>query len=551
MQNHEVSADDAPPKAQRGIQSVEVGGRLLDALARRRKPLGLSELAAVADLSTAQAHTYLVSLTRLALVKRDAITGNYEPGPLSLRLGLMSIERQPAYRAALPHAARLAEAVGLSVALSVPGALGPTIVRIEHGGYPLHVNLHVGSVMSLDTTATGRVFRAFGDPAQLDAMAASQAGAGATLAGAEQPVPDDGVPQAELDAIRARGIERGVDLPSPGVSAMCVPVFDADGKLQLALTVIGSTGSIDVDWDGPIAAALRDAARQASASLGAAHDAPPPASGPASALVAARVPPGLADDAKTQRGINALDSTGELLLALVSAGRALPLRDLAAAAGMPAAKAFPHLVSLQKIGLLSRDDAGCFGGGPLGQALGLIAMQRVSPTRDAEAEIVALAGATDMSVAAATLGPLGPTVIRLEESARPQHVSLQVGTVMSLVNTAIGRIFAAGMSDDVLADLLANEPVRLAGRPAAPADAAFRARLAAIRTDELDFAFDAPVPGIGTVAAPVFDHTGSIRLVIAIIGSSRGFPRGPDSDLAQALLAATRRLSWRFGWIGG
>ena len=219
MQNHEVSADDAPPKAQRGIQSVEVGGRLLDALARRRKPLGLSELAAAADLSTAQAHTYLVSLTRLALVKRDAITGNYEPG-LSLRLGLMSIERQPAYRAALPPAARLAEAVGLSVALSVPGVLGPTIVRIEHGGYPLHVNLHVGSVMSLDTTATGRVFRAFGDPAQLDAMAASQAGAGATLAGAEQPA-DAGVPQAELDAIRARGIERGVDLPAASARCAC------------------------------------------------------------------------------------------------------------------------------------------------------------------------------------------------------------------------------------------------------------------------------------------------------------------------------------------
>nr|WP_249191525.1 IclR family transcriptional regulator C-terminal domain-containing protein [Burkholderia cenocepacia] len=550
VQNHEVSADDAPPKAQRGIQSVEVGGRLLDALARRRKPLGLSELAAAADLSTAQAHTYLVSLTRLALVKRDALTGNYEPGPLSLRLGLMSIERQPAYRATLPHAVRLAETVGLSVALSVPGVLGPTIVRIEHGGYPLHVNLHVGSVMSLDTTATGRVFRAFGDAAQLDAMAASQAGAGDTLAGAEgAPVaPDAGAQPVELDAIRMRGIERSIDRPSPGVSGMCVPVLDAHGRLQLALTVIGSTGSIDVDWDGPIAVALRDAARQATASLGAAGADPAPASAPAPA--AARVPPALADDAKAQRGINALDSTGELLLALVSAGRALPLRDLATAAGMPAAKAFPHLVSLQKIGLLSRDDAGCFDGGPLAQALGLIAMQRVSPTRDAEAEIVALAGATDMSVAAATLGPLGPTVIRLEESARPQHVSLQVGTVMSLVNTAIGRIFASGMSDDVLADLLANEPVRLAGAHAAPDDAAFRARLAAIRADELDFAFDAPVPGIGTIAAPVFDHTGSIRLVIAIIGSSRGFPRGPDSALAQALRAATRRLSWRFGWIG-
>ncbi|MGU7780839.1 IclR family transcriptional regulator [Burkholderia sp. PU8-34] len=557
MENDEDRADGVPQKAQRGIQSVEVGGRLLDALARQRKPLGLSELAAAAELSTAQAHTYLVSLTRLALVKRDAITGNYEPGPLSLRLGLMSIERQPAYRAAVPHAARLADAVGFTVALSVPGALGPTIVRLEHGGYPLHMNLHVGSVMSLETTATGRVFSAFAEPAQLAAMAASQAGASRPLAGADRGPSTETAREraaARLDEIRRRGIERGVDLPSPGVSSLSVPVLDADGRLQLALTVIGSTGSIDVAWDGPVAAALREAAQQATASLGAPDDAAQGAAATA-APSAPRVPPALADDTKAQRGINALDSTGDLLLALVSAGHALPLRDLAAAADMPAAKAFPHLVSLIKIGLLSRDDAGWFDAGPLSQALGLIAMQRVSPTRDAEAEIVALAQASDMSVAAATLGPLGPTVIRFEESARPQHVSLQVGTVMSLVNTAIGRTFAACVPDDVLADLLVDEPVRLASRPlaegAARIDDAFRAQLAQIRAEGLDYAFDAPVPGIATVAAPVFDHTGSIRLVIAIIGSSRGFPRGRDSDLAQALLAATRRLSWRFGWIGG
>ena len=70
------------------------------------------------------------------------------------------------------------------------------------------------------------------------------------------------------------------------------------------------------------------------------------------------------DDTKPQRGINALDNTGELLLALVGAGRPLSLRDLAAAAGMPAAKAFPHLVSLVKIGLLIRDAAACSKPGP-------------------------------------------------------------------------------------------------------------------------------------------------------------------------------------------
>ena len=262
----------------------------------------------------------------------------------------------------------------------------------------------------------------------------------------------------------------------------------------------------------------------------------------------------MTDDIRPQRGINALDNTGELLLALVSAGRPLSLRDLAFAADMPAAKAFPHLVSLVKIGLMARDDAGLFGAGPLALELGLIALQRLSPIRDAEPEIAALATNTGMSVAAAALGPLGPTVVRLEESARPQHVSLRIGTVMSLVNTAIGRVFAAHLAGDVLAGLLQQDAIRLAGVQAAShgrdgdaRDEDYRARLAAIRAQGIDTALGAPVPGIHTLAAPVFDHTGNVCLVLALIGSAGGFDSDPRGDLAQQLLLSTRRLSWRFG----
>ncbi|MBC8639111.1 IclR family transcriptional regulator [Caballeronia sp. EK] len=254
------------------------------------------------------------------------------------------------------------------------------------------------------------------------------------------------------------------------------------------------------------------------------------------------------EDIKPQRGINALDATGDLLRALVAAGQPLTLRDLAAAAGMPPAKAFAHLVSLVKVGLLARDDAGLFHAGRLSRELGLIALQRLSPIRDAESEIVALAASTSMTVAAAALGPLGPTVVRLEESARPQHVSLRVGTAMSLVNTAIGRVYAAHLPADMLASLMEQDHIRLAGSaPDAGLDAAYRARLDGIRERGLETALGVPVPGIHALAAPVFDHTGSVCLVIALIGSSGGFDSAADGPLARALLAATRRLSWRFG----
>ncbi len=270
--------------------------------------------------------------------------------------------------------------------------------------------------------------------------------------------------------------------------------------------------------------------------------------------------PALSADAKPQRGIQSLDNTGELLAALVAAARPLTLRDLAAAAGMPPAKAFPHLVSLLKIGLLSRDAAGCFEAGPLALELGLISLQRLSPVREAEPEVVELAASTAMSVAMAVLGPLGPTVVRLEESPRPLHVSLRVGTVMSLVNTAIGRVFAAHVADDVRAGLLAQDHLRLAGagetdvpvgKGASPAlKETYAQRLAQIRAEGIDTALSRPVPGIDTLAAPVLDHTGSICLVLALMGPSGSFDSAATAGPAQTLQAAALRLSRRFGWMG-
>lgn len=255
-------------KTQRGIQSVEVGGRVLLALAQARAPLALSDLASAAQIAPGQAHAYLVSLSRLGLIKRDELSGRYEPGPLSLRLGLLHLENQPAFRAAVPRVEALAEAIGFSVAICIAGPQGPTIVRYEHAGFPLHVNLHVGTLMSLPATSTGRVFCAYLPADVLARMWANQSGgpAGSAMIPSDQ----NAAFQATLNAIRTRGLESSVDAPSPGISSLSAPVLDSDGRLLLALTVIGSTGSIDVAADSPTARALLSTARDIGVELAAA-----------------------------------------------------------------------------------------------------------------------------------------------------------------------------------------------------------------------------------------------------------------------------------------
>lgn len=225
---------------------------------------------------------------------------------------------------------------------------------------------------------------------------------------------------------------------------------------------------------------------------------------------------------------------------------------------MPAAKAFAHLVSLVGIGLLARDESGAFNTGPLGLQLGLMALQRQAPERDADREIAHLTADTGLTVAAAVFGPFGPTVVRLEESTQPMHVSLCAGTVVSLVHTAIGRLFAAHLGAEPLAGMLTIADTRRKGKTLRLAKAqaetetvrtGYESQLARFRRDGVDAALGAPIPGIDALAAPVFfDHTGAMRLVTALIGPTGSFERAGSDPPAQRRMQTPRQLSWRLGW---
>ena len=75
-------------KERRGIQSIEVGGQLLNALVKSGTPMMLKDLASEAGMPPAKAHPYLVSFAKLGLIEQNPATARYELGPLALELGL-------------------------------------------------------------------------------------------------------------------------------------------------------------------------------------------------------------------------------------------------------------------------------------------------------------------------------------------------------------------------------------------------------------------------------------------------------------------------------
>ncbi|MBP7457225.1 MAG: IclR family transcriptional regulator [Ottowia sp.] len=255
----------AAPRRQRGIQSIEVGLRVLQALTEQRRPLPLKDIGRLADMAPAKAHPYLVSFMQGGLVKQNPLTGHYELGPGALQLGLAALQQLDPLTEASQEAAQLAAASDLSIALAVWGQLGPTVVRLDEPRYPLHVNLRVGTVMSLFNTITGRVFAAYLPEKMVRSMLEDEHRrvVGGTSASFDAPEV-----QALLSEIRATGMGRGVSMPQPGVNTLCAPVFDAAGHIALVMTMIGPQGVFDAEIDSAAGELLREHARRTSLRLG-------------------------------------------------------------------------------------------------------------------------------------------------------------------------------------------------------------------------------------------------------------------------------------------
>lgn len=264
-------------RAQRGIQSIEVGGQLLRALVHHGRPMALKDLAREAEMSAAKAHPYMVSFGRLGLIEQDRTTGHYLLGPLALQLGLISLQQANPVHIATPLIAELAQQIGHTVAIAVWGDRGATIVRIAESPAPLHVNMRHGTVFSLTNTASGRLFGAYLDPAVVQGLLEQE-----RQREQKGPVvpPQRGMPpvqplpgwkefEAQLHEVRSRGLSRSEGEILPGVSAMSAPVFDHTGAIVLAVTAIGPAAIFDTRWDGETAVALKACADQVSQRLGA------------------------------------------------------------------------------------------------------------------------------------------------------------------------------------------------------------------------------------------------------------------------------------------
>jgi DNA-binding IclR family transcriptional regulator len=229
----------------KGIQSIVLGFRLLQALTDSDAPMSLKTLAAVASMSPSKARMYLISFMETGLIVQNPDTGLYTLGPYAIRLGTRALQRMELMAVASEAMRSLQQQTNSLVLLCAWDARGVIIVSRCEGSEPQPLQFHIGGSASLGSTATGHIFLAFGprdqtwphleeEIAQLGLSKIEQRKRVKALETLAEQIRKSRV--ADADPI---SYASGVTLS--GFAAIAAPIFDESQRLRFAITLIYRT----------------------------------------------------------------------------------------------------------------------------------------------------------------------------------------------------------------------------------------------------------------------------------------------------------------------
>ena len=228
------------------------------------------------------------------------------------------------------------------------------------------------------------------------------------------------------------------------------------------------------------------------------------------------------------------------------------LKNLAAAAEVPAALTHRYLVSFIRVGLVDQDpESGRYRLGRFALQLGLSALGQLNPVRTAVPYLAALSEQLDQTIVLGVWGNQGPVIVHWLESSRPVNATLRTGSIAPLLSSATGRVFGAFMPRRLIGSILKRElaAARDSPRVGIPRTAEeAEAMFAQVRKHRVARVAGTLVPGIHGLAAPVFGAPdGRLVLALAAVGHVEVFDSSLGGPIARAVRKAADDLSSRLG----
>ncbi|AIZ34041.1 IclR family transcriptional regulator [Pseudomonas parafulva] len=234
----------------------------------------------------------------------------------------------------------------------------------------------------------------------------------------------------------------------------------------------------------------------------------------------------------------------DILKALAELSPSTALSRLAEHVQMPASKVHRYLQALIASGFAEQDPVtNHYGLGREALRVGLAALGSIDVLKVAARPLSDLRDALNESCFIAVWGNQGATVVNIEPAVRAVTVVTQIGSVLPLLSSSTGLVFAAHLPERETVELRDRELAVLGQRAEDYVEP-----LAQIRERGLHHVHGLLMPGVDALSAPVFNALGQIAAVMTVVGPASMFHADAAGPAAVQLLQATQAVSRRMGF---
>jgi DNA-binding IclR family transcriptional regulator len=251
-----------------------------------------------------------------------------------------------------------------------------------------------------------------------------------------------------------------------------------------------------------------------------------------------------------RKGIQSIEIGATVLRALTRASGPLQLREIGLATGMTPSKVYKYLVSFTAAGLVKQDAiSGRYDLGSFSLELGLAAIGRIDEVDVVTVELAKATAEIQRDAHVTLWGNGGPTVVRWKQGSNNISIRVREGTVLPILTTATGRIWASYLPKARAEPLIAADLDRLereSGQPRSVLRDYYEEKIASVRRSGLARSEGERRVGIDAISGPIFNRDG-IAFAMTILGPHRDLDLSYDGKMAAQFRAILQSASIQLG----
>jgi len=257
-------------------------------------------------------------------------------------------------------------------------------------------------------------------------------------------------------------------------------------------------------------------------------------------------PPVVTDAEDPRQGIQSVELAMTVVEALERGRGPMSLTQIAHDSGMGPSKAHRYLVSLARVGLVTQSQrSGMYDLGPAARRIGVESLRRMDEVGLVSEHLPALRDRTTHAVNLAVWGDQGPVLVRWEYGSFALPITVRVGATLPLLTSSVGLVYLAYLPGSLTGPVLDNQLAPEARGTPTPAE--LRRLQEKVRKRGVAETSGGVIPGVTSLAAPVFPAGESLPLVIALALPARLATAGELARIEGELVRTVQQISEDLG----